>query len=176
LEELLSTWKPTSEISRVNEAAGREPVKVSSDTLFVLTKSIEMAAYVHAYGPSDRIFYPVQFFYLDALGFDDAQPRSLLTVVDRHEKAGDDALLMVRPESLVLGGQARAVDSGAVFGEGKVTKAVYLGSVIEYELDAGYGKPLMAISHDPVNGEFYKVGDRIPFSFSRRAAHILPLR
>jgi len=95
---------------------------------------------------------------------------------DAEVKAGDDALLMVRPESLVLGGQARAVDSGAVFGEGKVTKAVYLGSVIEYELDAGYGKPLMAISHDPVNGEFYKVGDRVPFSFSRRAAHILPLR
>lgn len=43
LEELLSTWKPVSEISRVNEAAGREPVKVSSDTLFILVKSIEMA-------------------------------------------------------------------------------------------------------------------------------------
>ncbi len=43
LEELLSTWIPTSELSRVNEAAGREPVKVGPDTLFILVKSMEMA-------------------------------------------------------------------------------------------------------------------------------------
>src|SRR5574341_885882 len=43
LEELLSTWMPASELSRVNEAAGREPVKVSPDTLFILMKSFEMA-------------------------------------------------------------------------------------------------------------------------------------
>lgn len=36
------------------------------DHVRILT-NIEMAMYVHAYGPSDRIFYPVQFFYLDAL-------------------------------------------------------------------------------------------------------------
>lgn len=36
------------------------------DHVRILT-NIEMAMHVHAYGPSDRIFYPVQFFYLDAL-------------------------------------------------------------------------------------------------------------
>ncbi len=85
-------------------------------------------------------------------------------------KSGAEALLMVRPESLMLG----SAEDGAIFREGKVIKAVYLGSVIEYEIDAGYDKPLMAISHDPVNGEFYKVGDKVPFSFSRKAAHVLP--
>lgn len=92
--------------------------------------------------------------------------------MDAEVKAGVDALLMVRPESLRLG----VGEGGAIFGEGKVTKAVYLGSLIEYEIDAGYDKPLMAISYDPVNGEFYKVGDKVPFSFPKKAAHILPKR
>jgi len=37
---------------------------------------------------SDRDLW---FFYLEALGFNDAQSRSLLTAVDRFEKMGDDA-------------------------------------------------------------------------------------
>ena len=37
---------------------------------------------------SDRDLW---FFYLEALGFDDAQSRSLLTAIDRYEKMGDDA-------------------------------------------------------------------------------------
>lgn len=37
---------------------------------------------------SDRDLW---FFYLEALGFSDAQARSVLTAIDRYEKAGDDA-------------------------------------------------------------------------------------
>jgi histidyl-tRNA synthetase len=37
---------------------------------------------------SDRDLW---FFYLEALGFSEAQSRSILTVIDRYEKAGDDA-------------------------------------------------------------------------------------
>lgn len=36
LEALLSVWKPGSDVVRINDAAGREPVVVSSDTLAVL--------------------------------------------------------------------------------------------------------------------------------------------
>lgn len=43
LEELLSTWIPSSELSRVNAAAGREPVKVSPETMMILRLSIEIA-------------------------------------------------------------------------------------------------------------------------------------
>lgn len=43
LEELLSTWISTSELSRVNALAGREPVKVSRDTLAILKRSLEIA-------------------------------------------------------------------------------------------------------------------------------------
>lgn len=43
LEELLSTWMPTSELSRVNAAAGREPVRVSPETMAILKQSLEIA-------------------------------------------------------------------------------------------------------------------------------------
>ena len=36
LDSLLSVWRPGSDVSRLNQAAGRQPVEVSSDTLAVL--------------------------------------------------------------------------------------------------------------------------------------------
>ncbi|HRA96582.1 MAG TPA: FAD:protein FMN transferase, partial [Nitrospira sp.] len=43
LEELLSTWIATSELSRVNAAAGRDAITLSRDTMRVLEASLEMA-------------------------------------------------------------------------------------------------------------------------------------
>lgn len=43
LEELLSTWIPASELSRVNGAAGVEPVRVSLDTFLILERSLQIA-------------------------------------------------------------------------------------------------------------------------------------
>lgn len=43
LEELLSTWIPGSELSRVNGSAGVRPVPVSPDTLAVVQRSLQAA-------------------------------------------------------------------------------------------------------------------------------------
>ena len=43
LEQLLSTWISTSELSRVNAAAGNHPVNVSPETMEVLARSLQMA-------------------------------------------------------------------------------------------------------------------------------------
>ena len=43
LEELLSTWIPSSELSRVNAAAGVRPVPVSSDTVTVVQRAMQAA-------------------------------------------------------------------------------------------------------------------------------------
>lgn len=43
LEELLSTWIPTSELSRINAAAGVMPVPVSPDTLTVIQRAMQAA-------------------------------------------------------------------------------------------------------------------------------------
>ena len=43
LEELLSTWIPTSELSRVNASAGVMPVHVSPETLTVVQRAVQAA-------------------------------------------------------------------------------------------------------------------------------------
>ncbi len=43
LEQLLSTWIPESELSRVNAAAGRSAVMVSAETMTVVRKSLQVA-------------------------------------------------------------------------------------------------------------------------------------
>ena len=43
LEDLMSTWIPTSELSQVNAAAGKHPVPVSHENMEVLKASIRMA-------------------------------------------------------------------------------------------------------------------------------------
>ena len=43
LEELLSTWIPTSELSRVNASAGVMPVHVSPETLTVVQRAVQVA-------------------------------------------------------------------------------------------------------------------------------------
>jgi FAD:protein FMN transferase len=45
LEQLLSTWIDTSEVSRVNRAAGRDAVPVSAETFEVLTRALEVAGH-----------------------------------------------------------------------------------------------------------------------------------
>src|SRR5262245_33184230 len=43
LEELLSTWIPTSELSRVNASAGVRPIHVSPETLTVVRRAMQVA-------------------------------------------------------------------------------------------------------------------------------------
>jgi len=43
LEQLLSTWIPESELSRVNAASGQRPVVVSPETMMVVRRSLQVA-------------------------------------------------------------------------------------------------------------------------------------
>ncbi len=43
LEQVLSTWRPDSELSRVNSEAGRQPVQVSPETLELIVRSLDIA-------------------------------------------------------------------------------------------------------------------------------------
>jgi thiamine biosynthesis lipoprotein len=44
LEALMTTWKDDSEVSRINHAAGRAPVRVGPDTMAVIDKSLWIGA------------------------------------------------------------------------------------------------------------------------------------
>jgi FAD:protein FMN transferase len=61
LENMLSTWIETSELSRVNQAAGLEPVGVSAETFDLLRRALEAAAYTEggfniAIGPAVQLW------------------------------------------------------------------------------------------------------------------------
>ena len=61
LENLLSTWIQTSELSRVNQAAGQEPVGVSAEIFSLLTRALEIAddtegGFNIAIGPAVRLW------------------------------------------------------------------------------------------------------------------------
>ncbi|HXZ24967.1 MAG TPA: FAD:protein FMN transferase, partial [Nitrospiria bacterium] len=61
IEALISTWIETSDLSRVNRAAGVEPVGVSDETFYLLTKALEVADYTEggfniAIGPGVRLW------------------------------------------------------------------------------------------------------------------------
>lgn len=47
LEKLLSTWRPDSELSRVNAAAGERPIKVSPETLYLVKRAVDMNRLTH---------------------------------------------------------------------------------------------------------------------------------
>jgi thiamine biosynthesis lipoprotein len=40
IEALTTSWRPTSEVARINDAAGKRPVPVSADTLAIIEKSL----------------------------------------------------------------------------------------------------------------------------------------
>jgi len=61
LETMLSTWIESSELSRVNQSAGREPVGVSGETFELLRRAMEFAEYTEgafniAIGPAVRLW------------------------------------------------------------------------------------------------------------------------
>lgn len=47
LEQLLSTWRPDSELSQVNAEAGRRPVQVSRETLQLVMRALHIAELTH---------------------------------------------------------------------------------------------------------------------------------
>jgi iron(III) transport system ATP-binding protein len=87
----------------------------------------------------------------------------------REPAPGERVTVVVRPESLRLRREA-----GGAFAAGRIDRAVYLGDVVEYEIDIGGARPVLAVSHDPVDSGFFEEGERVSLDFSPRAAHALP--
>ena len=81
---------------------------------------------------------------------------------------GQEITLVVRPESLRLNTAGEGIFTGTV------TKSVYLGQLVEYEIDCGGDKPVLAVTYDPADQGFFKTGDRAGVDFSAPASHILP--
>lgn len=105
----------------------------------------------------------------------------------------EQVLVVVRPESLKLYAKASTSEgsnySGSSVGgtvqgrnstkqpllEGKIDKVVYLGSVCEYEIDVGLEKPVLAVTHNPIEEGFFQQGELVGVDFNSVSAHALPL-
>jgi ABC-type Fe3+/spermidine/putrescine transport system ATPase subunit len=78
----------------------------------------------------------------------------------------------VRPESLRL---EKTGGPGSSFLVGKVTKIVYLGPTVEYELVVdGLQRSIAAVVSDPIQAGFYHLGEEVALDFHPQAAHLLP--
>ena len=83
-------------------------------------------------------------------------------------QSGQQITLAVRPESLRLNAGGTGIFNGVV------SKSVYLGQFVEYEIDCGGGKPVLAVTYDPADQGFFKLGDKVGVDFSAPASHIIP--
>jgi iron(III) transport system ATP-binding protein len=81
---------------------------------------------------------------------------------------GSSVAVTVRPESL------RLSHGGGGFMTGRIAKMVYLGPVVEYEIETGNEKPVLAVTHNPVEEGFFKPGETVGIDFSPVSAHVLP--
>lgn len=138
LEELLSTWIPSSELSRVNASAGGEAIPVSPETLEVMTKSLEMARLTEggfniAIGPAVALWDASGEGYLPT----SAELESVRPLIDLQEVHIND-----RARTIRLGRPGMQIDVGGI---GKGFAADLAAAVME---KAGATAGVVAISGD----------------------------
>ncbi len=138
LERLLSTWRPDSELSHVNAAAGHQPVQVSRETLELVVRSLEMAQLTHggfniALGPA-----------IDAW-----------SVTDRQRIPDDEELQRLKPlidwTSIQLNIEARTIylpREGMRIDVGGVGKGYAADRAVEVMRRAGAKGGVVALSGD----------------------------
>jgi thiamine biosynthesis lipoprotein len=179
LETLMTTWRPDSEISRVNAAAGRSPIAVSGETYDVVRESL------HASEISDGTF-DITFETLHGLWkFDqdlDPHPPSAADVAARlkylgfrHVKLDEAAYTIFLDESHVrigLGGIAKgyAVDKAAriLVGAGIASFYVQAGGDLFAHGSTPDGGPWWAGVRDPrgPDGDYFMVMPVTDHAFS----------
>lgn len=110
LEELLSTWIPTSELSRVNASAGVAPVSVSPETMVVVQGAIRVAEMTEggfniAIGPAVDAWNVIEGGPIPA----EFQLESLRPMVDLQAVHAD-----VKKQTIFLGKAGMRIDVGGI--------------------------------------------------------------
>lgn len=111
LERLLSEWRPDSEISRINAAAGKSAVEVSEDTLAVLKAGIDIARWSE--GAFDVTWAALRGLYLFQPGQERvptmAEIRKRLPLIDYRKVRIDEKARTVK-----LLGKGMALGTGGI--------------------------------------------------------------
>jgi FAD:protein FMN transferase len=118
LEDVLSEWRPTSEISKINHAAGKHPVPVSSDTLAVVGAGLDVSR--RSKGAFDLTWAALHGLYDFRPGFeripDRSEIRARLPLVDYRDVVLDEEAgsVFLKRSGMALGtggiGKGHALD------------------------------------------------------------------
>ena len=153
LEKLLSTWIPTSELSRVNAAAGREAIAVSPETFELLVRSMEIGRLTEggfniAVGPAVEAWSVTE----------------RMRVPDKDEL--DRLKAIVDPTQIRLDAQARTVflsKPGMRIDVGGIGKGFAADRVVAVMQAAGATAGVVALSGDIKTFGRFPDGDRFRF-------------
>jgi len=84
--------------------------------------------------------------------------------------ADSQALLMVRPESIRI--FATHPDNASPSWPGVIARTSYLGSLVEYDVTVS-GQRILAVRHDPAEGDLYAANQPVYVQFLRENAYLL---
>ena len=129
LENMLSEWRPDSEVSQINQAAGRKPVKVSQETLDNVRVGIEVAQWSD--GAFDITWAALRGLYL-------FQPGNERVPTDQELR---ERLPLVNYKNVVLDLKAETVflrKKGMMLGLGGIAKGYALEQAANILKRAGF--------------------------------------
>ncbi len=153
LEEILSTWIPASDLSRVNAAAGREPVRVAPEAFNLVKRSLEFAELTDggfniAVGPAVELWSVTERTYIPT---DDelarVKPLADLSLIRLDERAG----------SIFLALPGMRIDVGGI------GKGYAADRAVEVMQRAGASAGVVALSGDIKTFGRMPVGERFRF-------------
>lgn len=111
LETVLSEWRPDSEISRINAAAGSQPVQVGEETMAVVKAGVEVSRWSD--GAFDLSWAALRGMYTFQPGEENIPPlrdvRAKLPLVDWQRIAVDDAA-----QTIFLSRDGMAIGTGGI--------------------------------------------------------------
>ena len=141
LEQLLNFFSVDSEVTALNRASGREPVKVSRDTLDVIKKTVEIANY------TDGAFDPTIGPLMRLWGFSNQNPKPSIPLENKIK----DALRFVDYKKIKindLSSQIFLEEKGMEIDLGGIAKGYAADRAIETIKAKGIKAALVAIAGD----------------------------
>ena len=141
LEQLLNFFSADSEVTALNRASGREPVKVSRDTLDVIKKTVEIANY------TDGAFDPTIGPLMRLWGFESQNPKPSIPLENKIK----DALRFVDYKKIKindLSSQIFLEEKGMEIDLGGIAKGYAADRAIETIKAKGIKAALVAIAGD----------------------------
>ena len=141
LEQLLNFFSVDSEVTALNRASGREPVKVSRDTLDVIKKTVEIANY------TDGAFDPTIGPLMRLWGFESQNPKPSIPLENKIK----DALRFVDYKKIKINNVTSQIfleEKGMEIDLGGIAKGYAADRAIEAIKAKGIKAALVAIAGD----------------------------